>query len=73
MSDTEQTNDNTNFFLKQTPVLKSKRGSFTSWKGNKYPEVKLRGFYSDITSHQNADKTGVIIFNIRLFNIKNTI
>ena len=36
-----------------------KRGSFSSWRGNKYPEVKLRGFYSDITSHQNQEKTKV--------------
>ena len=37
----------------------SKRGSFTSWKGNKYPQVKLRGFYSDVVSIQNSEKTGV--------------
>lgn len=38
-----------------------KRGSFSSWRGNKYPEVKLRGFYSDITSHENLEKTKVMI------------
>lgn len=37
-----------------------KRGSFSSWRGNKYPDVKLRGFYSDITSQQNLEKTRVI-------------
>lgn len=36
-----------------------KRGSFTSWRGNKYPSVKLRGYYSDITSNQNVDKVNV--------------
>lgn len=44
--------------------LKKKRGSMTSWRGNKYPEVKLRGFYSDIASYQNAERTNV---NYQLF------
>lgn len=44
----------------QTTMQKSKRNSFTSWKGNKYPQVKLRGFYSDVVSNQNAEKSGVI-------------
>ncbi len=41
-------------------VQAKKRGSFSSWKGNQYPKVKLRGFYSDIISNENADKTGLI-------------
>lgn len=47
--------------LNQAPdaVSDQKRGSFSSWKGNSYPKVKLRGFYSDIISNENADKTGV--------------
>jgi hypothetical protein len=44
---------------KNLPRLR--RGSFVSWRGNKYPEVKLRGFYSDITSIKNVDKAQVII------------
>jgi hypothetical protein len=56
-----------------TPVLNypaKKRGSMVSWRGNKYPEVKLRGFYSDITSQQNVETTQVTNKNnlqIRLF------
>ncbi len=42
------------------PAQAEKRGSFSSWKGNKYPHVKLRGFYSDIISNENADKTGIV-------------
>ena len=54
------TNENEkNYFLKQNPVLKARRGTYTAWKGNKYPEVKLRGFYSDVASQQNVEKTGV--------------
>ena len=51
--------------LNQAPdtVVEQKKGSFSSWKGNSYPKVKLRGFYSDIISNQNADKTGVNKFN----------
>lgn len=56
MSDDIQTNDEV--ILKNTKL--QKRGSFTSWRGNKYPQVKLRGFYSDVVSNQNAEKTGVI-------------
>ena len=61
MSETpdEPSNNEQNYFLKQNAVLKPKRGTYTSWKGNKYPEVKLRGFYSDVVTHQNVDKTGV--------------
>jgi hypothetical protein len=36
------------------------KDSFSSWKGNKYPHVKLRGFYSDVISNQNSQKIGVI-------------
>lgn len=36
-----------------------KRDSFSSWKGNRYPQVKLRGFYSDIISNENADKIDI--------------
>jgi hypothetical protein len=43
----------------ETHFLSMKRGSFSSWRGNNYPNVKLRGYYSDIVSHQNADKIGV--------------
>ena len=46
----------------QTPdgaKSKMKRGSFSTWKGNRYPQVKLRGFYSDIISNENADKIGI--------------
>lgn len=53
-----------------------KRGSFSSWRGNKYPEVKLRGFYSDITSHENLEKTKVMIILLRFnhfFNLSNSI
>ena len=57
MSDNIQTNDEV--ILKNTKL--QKRGSFTSWRGNKYPQVKLRGFYSDVVSNQNAEKTGVIL------------
>ena len=37
----------------------AKRSSFGSWKGNKYPSVKLRGFYSEVASNQNAEKAHV--------------
>jgi hypothetical protein len=54
----------------QAIVTKSKRDSFSSWKGNKYPQVKLRGFYSDVVSIQNSEKTGVRInFNCCLLFI----
>lgn len=56
MSDNNQTEINAS----QMQQVKSKRGSYTSWKGNKYPQVKLRGYYSDVVSNQNADKTGLI-------------
>ena len=39
-----------------------KRGSFISWRGNKYPEIKLRGFYSDITSIINVDRAQVNLY-----------
>lgn len=51
MSDFDQTIENSS--------LKLRKDSFGHWKGNKYPEVKLRGFYSDIASVDNAVKTGV--------------
>ena len=44
-----------------------KRGSFSSWNGNKYPHVKLRGYYSDVISNQNADKTGVGLLMNKIF------
>lgn len=67
MSETpDEQNNEQNYFLKQNPVLKAKRGTYTSWKGNKYPEVKLRGFYSDVATHQNVDKTGVS-FNFTIY------
>ena len=56
MSDIEQTIENSN--------IKPKKDSFSSWRGNKYPQVKLRGFYSDIASTENASKTGVRFFKI---------
>lgn len=54
MSDPQQTN-----LMQPVPPSTAKRGSFSSWRGNKYPQVKLRGFYSDITSTHNSDKAGV--------------
>ena len=63
MSDTNQTNEIPSY------MLKKKRGSMTSWRGNKYPEVKLRGFYSDITSEQNVDKTHVSLQRNRKTNV----
>ena len=56
----ETANNDENLNLFQTShTLNLKRGSFTSWRGNKYPNVKLRGYYSDVTSVQNSDKTNV--------------
>lgn len=43
----------------ESTAKKSKRGSFTSWRGNKYPQVQLRGYYSDVVSIQNSDRTEV--------------
>lgn len=37
----------------------AKRTSFSSWRSNQYPEIKLRGYYSDVTSQHNLDKTSV--------------
>lgn len=51
MSGFEQTMENSG--------LRARKDSFSHWKGNKYPEVKLRGFYSDIASVDNVEKTGV--------------
>ncbi|RNA15334.1 Dynein heavy chain axonemal, partial [Brachionus plicatilis] len=52
MSDIDQT--------MEASSLKPKKDSFSHWKGNKYPQVKLRGFYSDIASVDNVEKTGII-------------
>lgn len=60
MSSEQQTDSDKLMKFHQNQALKSKRGSFSSWKGNKYPQVKLRGFYSDVTSQQNSDKNQVI-------------
>jgi hypothetical protein len=59
MSDLNQQTDETLNLFQKNPSLNLKRGSFTSWRGNKYPNVKLRGYYSDVTSVQNADRVNV--------------
>lgn len=61
LSDLTQTRleDKENMTTNHESKTNHKRGSFSSWRGNSYPEVKLRGFYSDITSHQNLEKTRV--------------
>lgn len=53
MSDFEQTNESSS--------SSARKDTFSHWKGNKYPQVKLRGFYSDIASLDNYEKTGVIL------------
>ncbi len=57
MSEVNQTNENDS--NQQVPYNPGKRGSLTSWRGNKYPSLKLRGFYSDVTSRHNLEKTQV--------------
>lgn len=41
------------------PPNQPRRPSNSVWRGNKYPAVKLRGFYSDVASKENTDKIGV--------------
>ena len=41
------------------PPQQGKRPSNSVWRGNKYPAVKLRGYYSDVASKENMDKIGV--------------
>ena len=41
------------------PPQQGKRPSNSVWRGNKYPAVKLRGYYSDVASKENIDKIGV--------------
>jgi hypothetical protein len=41
------------------PPNQGKRPSNSVWRGNKYPAVKLRGYYSDVASKENMDKIGV--------------
>jgi len=57
MSEVNQTDENDS--NQQTAYNPGKRGSLTSWRGNKYPSLKLRGFYSDVTSRHNLEKTQV--------------
>jgi hypothetical protein len=30
-----------------------------AWRANRYPQIKQRGFYSDVASKENLDKIGV--------------
>jgi hypothetical protein len=59
MSEQKQELNEDNHFMNSS-VFNRRKDSLGSWRGNKYPSVKLRGFYSEIVSNQNADKTGVI-------------
>ena len=49
MSDKAQTPDGG-----RAATQPKKRDSFSAWNGNSYPAVKLRGFYSDVVSSENA-------------------
>jgi hypothetical protein len=57
------------------PPQQGKRPSNSVWRGNKYPAVKLRGYYSDVASQENMDKIGVrllgkknyLFFNYNVF------
>ena len=45
-----------------TPPKMAKRANNGSWRGNKYPVLKQRGYYSDVASKENIDKIGVSFF-----------
>lgn len=54
MSDTgEQT-------LEPKPPKIAKRASNATWRGNRYPTLRQRGYYSDVASKENMDKVGEI-------------
>ena len=70
MSDQDMSSNSINFF-QTNPNMALKRSSLTSWRGNQYPNVKLRGYYSDVTSVPNAEKIGVsILLNVHIFSFK---
>ena len=42
-----------------SPPKQAKSASNLTWRGNRYPSVKLRGYYSDVLSKENIDRIGV--------------